>query len=160
MKFKNDNLPNDVDLQIIGILYKNSSTPFVEIAQQIGMSDATVHIRVKRLIAERIINKFTLSLNSDLLGYSHLAFIGINVRPGFTDHVIEALSNLDEVLEIHEIYGKFDLFLKIRAKDLIHMRDIIENKIGTLPNILKTKLMSILKTKKEEQKVCTNKMLA
>jgi hypothetical protein len=32
------------------------------------------------------------------------------------------------------------------------MRDIIENKIGILPNILKTKLMTVLKTKKEEQR--------
>jgi Lrp/AsnC family transcriptional regulator, regulator for asnA, asnC and gidA len=105
MKFENDDLLNNVDLQIIDILYKNSLTPFVQIAKQIGMSDATVHIRVKRLISEGIIRRFTLSINNDLLGYSHLAFIGINIRPGFTDHVIEDLSNLDEVLEIHEIYG-------------------------------------------------------
>jgi Lrp/AsnC family transcriptional regulator, regulator for asnA, asnC and gidA len=85
-----------------------------------------------------------------------LAFLRINVRSAFTDQVIEALSNLnlDEVLEIHEMHGKFDLFLKVRAKDLIHMKDIIENRIGILPNILRTKSMSILKTKKEEQKVC------
>ena len=152
MKFENDDLLNNVDLQIIDILYKNSSTPFVEIAKQIGISDATIHVRVKRLKDEGIIRRFTLSINNDLLGYSHLAFIGINIRPGFTDHVIEDLSNLDEVLEIHEIYGKFDLFLKVRAKGLIHTRDIIENKIGILPNILKTKLMTVLKTKKEEQR--------
>jgi Lrp/AsnC family transcriptional regulator, regulator for asnA, asnC and gidA len=159
MNFKNDNLLSVVDLQIIDILHKNSSTPFVEVAKRVGIFDATVHVRVKRLISEAIIRKFTLCLNNDLLGYSHLAFLGINVRQGFTDQVVEALSNLDEVLEIHEMYGKFDLFLKVHAKDLVHMRDIIENKIGILPNILKTKSMSILKTKKEEQIWCWHKIL-
>jgi DNA-binding Lrp family transcriptional regulator len=55
------------------------------------------------------------------------------------------------MLEIHEMHNRFDLFLKIRAKDLDHMRDIIERKIRKLPNIVETQLMTALKTKKEEQ---------
>jgi DNA-binding Lrp family transcriptional regulator len=55
------------------------------------------------------------------------------------------------------MHGRLDLFVKIRAKDLSHMRDIIENKIGTLPNILETELMTVLKTNKEEQIVSLNK---
>jgi Lrp/AsnC family transcriptional regulator, regulator for asnA, asnC and gidA len=106
---------------------------------------------------EGIISKFTISINYNLLGYDHLAFTGINVRPGLTDHVVEELSNLDEILEIHEMHGRYDLFAKVRAKNLNHMRDIIENKIGTLSNILKAELMTILKTSKEEQTVSLNK---
>jgi Lrp/AsnC family transcriptional regulator, regulator for asnA, asnC and gidA len=121
------------------------------------ISDATVHIRVRRLISGGVINKFTISLDNDLLGYDHLAFIGINVRPGIADQITEGLSNLEEVLEIHEMHGKFDLLLKIRAKDLNHLRDIIENKIGMLPNTLETELMTILKTSKEDQIVSLNK---
>ena len=34
-----------------------------------------------------------------------------------------------EPMRVHELYNKFDLVLKIRAKDLKHMRDIIDNKI-------------------------------
>ena len=159
MKFDNNNLLDDVSLQIIDILGKDSSMPFVEIAKQIGISDATVHLRVRRLKDEGVINKFTLSLDNDLLGYDHLAFIGINIRPGFTDQTIGELSNFEEVLEIHEMHGRFDLFLKIRAKDLNHIRDIMENKIRKLPNILETELMTVLKTKKEDQIVSLNKAI-
>jgi Lrp/AsnC family transcriptional regulator for asnA, asnC and gidA len=66
-------LLDNVNLQILDILAKNSLTPFVEIAKKIGVSDATVHVRVKRLIIEGIINKFTLSLDNNLLGYDHLS---------------------------------------------------------------------------------------
>jgi Lrp/AsnC family transcriptional regulator for asnA, asnC and gidA len=114
-------------------------------------------LRVRRLINEGIIRRFTLSLNNDRLGYDHLAFVGINIRPGFADQITEELSNLEEVLEIHEMHNRFDLFLKIRAKDLNHMRDIMENKIRILPNVLETELMAVLKTKKEEQIVSLNK---
>ena len=148
---------DDVDLQIIDILSKDSSTAFVEIAKQIGISDGTVHLRVRRLIDEGIIRRFTLSLNNDLLGYDHLAFMGINIKPGFADQITEELSNLEEVLEVHEMHNRFDLFLKIRAKDLNHIRDIVENKIRRLPNVLKTELMTVLKTSKEEQMVSLTK---
>ena len=83
--------------------------------------------------------------------------MGINIKPGFADQITEELSNLEEVLEIHEMHNRLDLFLKIRAKDLNHMRDIVENKIRILPNVLKTELMTVLKTKKEEQMVSLKK---
>ena len=156
MQFNNQ-LLDDVNLRIMDMLGRDSSTPFVEIAKQIGISDATVHIRVRRLISEGVINKFTISVDNDLLGYDHLAFIGINVQPGFADEPIDGLSNLEEVLEIHEMHGTFDLLLKIRAKDLEQMRDVVENKIGKLPRILETELMTVLKTKKEEQIVSLKK---
>ena len=114
LDYANEVLDN-VNLQIMDILGKDSTTPFVEIAKQIGISDATVHVRVKKLRDERIINKFTISLNNNILGYDHLAFAGINIRPGFADQVTEELSNLEEVLEIHEMHNTFDLFLKIKC---------------------------------------------
>jgi Lrp/AsnC family transcriptional regulator, regulator for asnA, asnC and gidA len=61
--------------------------PFVEIAKQIGISDATVHLRVRRLISEGVITKLTISVDNDLLEYDHLAFIGINIKPGFADQI-------------------------------------------------------------------------
>jgi DNA-binding Lrp family transcriptional regulator len=103
---------DDVNLRIIDILGKDSSTTFVEIAKQIGISDATVHLRVRRLIAAGIITKFTISVDNNLLGYDHLAFMRINTKPGFTDQVTQDLSYIEEVLEIHEMHNRFDLFPK------------------------------------------------
>jgi Lrp/AsnC family transcriptional regulator for asnA, asnC and gidA len=152
MQFNYDHL-DDVNLKILDILSRDSSTPFVEIAKQIGISDATVHIRVRRLTAAGIISKFTISVNNNLLGYDHLAFMGINVEPGSAEEVTVNLTNIDEVLEIHEMHGRFDLLLKIRAKDLNQMREIVVNKIRKLPNIIETELMTVLKSRKEEHMV-------
>ena len=139
------------------MLSKDSSMPFVEVAKQIGISDATVHIRVRRLIADGLIKKFTISVDNNMLGYDHLAFMGINIEPGFADEVTEGLLKIDEVLEIHEMHGRFDLILKIRAKDLDQMREIVVNKIRKLPRILETELMTVLKTRKEDQLVTLKK---
>jgi Lrp/AsnC family transcriptional regulator for asnA, asnC and gidA len=148
---------DEVNLKIINILKNDSSTPFVDIAKRIGVSDATVRQRIRRMIAAGIINKFTISVDNDLLGYDHMAFMGINISPGSADQIISDLLRIKEVLEMHELHGKFDLLLKIRAKNLIQMRDIVENKICKIPHILESELMTVLKTEKEEQTVSLEK---
>ena len=67
MNFDSERLLDDINLKIIDVLSKDSSVPFVEIARQIGISDATVHLRVRRLKDDGVINKFTLSVDNDLL---------------------------------------------------------------------------------------------
>lgn len=143
---------DDIDIKLIDSLGRDSSTTFVELARQIGISDATVHIRVRRLMSEGVIKKFTISLDYDLLGYDHLAFVGINFKPSVNvDATIDKLVNLEEVLELYEMHNSYDVFLKIRAKDFNHLRDIVENKIRALPNILNTELIIALKSRKEKQ---------
>jgi Lrp/AsnC family transcriptional regulator, regulator for asnA, asnC and gidA len=67
--------------------------------------------------------------------------------------VTASLSQFDEVLELHEMYAQFDLLLKIRARSLEEMRDIVVSKIRRIPQIIDTELMTVLKTVKEEQMV-------
>ena len=89
-------LLDKVNLQILDILAENYLTPFVEITKKICVYDATVHVRVRRLITEGIINKFTLSINNDRPGYDHLAFVGINVKPRFT---LKVWTHLRDIIE-------------------------------------------------------------
>lgn len=153
-------LLDEVNLRILDILGRDASRPFVEIAKELEISDATVHIRVRRLLAAGILRKFTIATDNVLLGYDHLAFIGININEGSADEVIASLSQFDEILELHEIYGQFDLLLKIRAKSLKEMREIVANKIGKVPQITEAELMTVLKTIKEEQMIPLKKDIA
>jgi Lrp/AsnC family transcriptional regulator for asnA, asnC and gidA len=146
-------LLDEINLRIIDILTRDASRPFVEIAKELEISDATVHMRVRRLVAAGIIRKFTIATDNRLLGYDHLAFMGINIKEGSADEVAAHLSTFDEILEIHEMHGRFDLLLKIRARNLDEMRDIVVNKIRRLPQITEAELTTVLKTIKEEQSV-------
>ena len=146
-------LLDDVNLRILDILGRDASRPFVDIAKELEISDATVHIRVKRLQAAGILRKFTITTDNVLLGYDHLAFVGINLSKGSRDEVLVALSQLEEILELHEMYGQFDLLVKIRSRNLEEMRDIIANKISKIPQITEAQSMMVLKTIKEEHTV-------
>lgn len=154
-------LLDEINLKIIDMLARDASRPFVEIARELEISDATVHLRVRRLVAAGIIKKFTIAADNRLLGYDHLAFMGINIREGSSaDEIAELLLLQDEVLEIHEMHGRFDLLLKIRARSLEEMRDIVVNKVRRLPQIIDVELMTVLRTTKEELSVSLKKDIA
>jgi Lrp/AsnC family transcriptional regulator for asnA, asnC and gidA len=146
-------LLDEVNLRILDILGRDASRPFVDIAKELEISDATVHIRVKRLQAAGILRKFTITTDNVLLGYDHLAFVGINLSKGSGDEVLVALSQIEEILELHEMYGQYDLLVKIRSRNLEEMRDIVANKISKIPQITEAQSMMVLKTIKEEHTI-------
>ena len=148
-----------VNCRILDVLSKNSSLPFVELAKQIGISDATIHTRVKKLLTLGIIKKFTIIVDNDLLGYDHLAFINLKIENGRTEETTKNLIEIDEILEIHEIYNKFDLMIKIRSKNLDDLRNTIVNRILSINYIKETELITVLRTRKEEQMISLNKEL-
>jgi len=152
MSFK-QNILDYINYKIIDVLSKNSSLPFVELAKQIGISDATVHTRVKKMISTGIIKKFSVIIDNNLIGYDHLAFIMVKLENGKTDQAVTILKEIEQILEIHEIYDKFDLLVKIRSKSLENMRDIIVNKILSITEVKEIELMTVLGTRKEEQMV-------
>lgn len=144
---------DEINLKILRILSEDSSKSFVDIGRLLELSDATIHMRVKRLMAAGLIKKFTIAVDNVLLGYDHLAFMGINIRQGSADEVTSELASFREILEVHELHGRFDLLVKIRARSLDEMRNIVVNKIRSMPQVLEVELMPVLRSAKEEAMV-------
>ena len=107
-----------------------------------------------------VIKKFTIFVDNDLLGYDHLAFINLKIERGKTEETTKNLMEIDEILEIHEIYDKFDLLIKIQSKNLDNLRDIIVNKILSINYVKETELMTVLRTRKEEQMISLQKEMS
>ena len=55
---------DNLDKKIIDIMKRDSRCPFVEIANQIGVSEGTVRSRVHRMTEEGIIRGFTIKTSS------------------------------------------------------------------------------------------------
>jgi Lrp/AsnC family transcriptional regulator for asnA, asnC and gidA len=140
-----------IDKKIIEMLQEDSRKAFVEIAKELGVSDPTIHVRVKKLQEAGIIEKFTAVLAPAKVEKGVAAFIEINIKPNTIEEVIRNLIRLDELLEIHETYGDYDIIAKIRAKTNEDLRDIVAKEIRTIPNIVNTRVTIVLKTRKEEQ---------
>ncbi len=146
-----------INLRIIEILEKNAMTTFIEIARIVGTSDATVHLRIKKLQQSGIIKKFTILINNCLLGYRTLVFIGVRIKQQDPEKIVSELVSIDEVLEVHEIYSYFDILIKLRTKDLEHLREIVALKIKKIDGIEDLTVMNVLKTNKDELNISLDK---
>jgi len=142
---------DEVDKKIIEMLQEDSRKPFVDIAKKLDVSDPTIHARVKKLQEAGIIEKFTTVLAPKKVEKAVAAFIEMNVKPNTIEDVIRALEGMNEVLEIHETHGDYDIIAKVRAKSNEEVRNLVVEKIRTIHEIIDTKVITVLKTRKEEQ---------
>ena len=139
---------DEIDYKILEILRRDARTPFTDVGRDLGISDATVHVRVKRMMDEGIIKRYTIEVDEKALGRNVCGFLLINVKPGSLEEVAKQLVENEKVNAIYEIHGPNDLIAKIGAGDLDEMRDLIL-KIREIPNVTTSELITIFKVWKE-----------
>lgn len=143
---KNNNLMvgqvDDLDLKMINILLKNANTPYSEIAKALKVSIGTIHVRIKKLEALKIIKYFSLELDHIKIGYDLTAYFGIKLEKGeMYEQVITELEKIPEIVEVHYITGAYSLFAKIVCQNTNHLRDILHDKIQLINGIKSTETM-------------------
>jgi len=140
-----------LDLKILGALRFDARKPFLELAKELKVGDATIHARVKKMFEEGVIKGFETIVDDSKLGYGITAFVEIKIRPGTADKAIGKLKSIDGVLEAHEIHGRCDILLKVRAKGLIEFRDKLVKEIRAVKEVISSEAYPVLKAAKEER---------
>jgi Lrp/AsnC family transcriptional regulator for asnA, asnC and gidA len=141
---------DEVDYKILETLKTDARTPFTEIGRELGISDATVHVRVKKMMDEGIIKKYTIEVGEEVFGKNVHGFVLINVTPGALAETVKQLAENEKVSEIYEIHGPNDLIAKVGAANLDDMRKLMLE-IRETPNVTTTELITVLKRWKERK---------
>jgi DNA-binding Lrp family transcriptional regulator len=76
------------------------------------------------------------------------AFVDIFVESQLIDEVVEALSRMEDVEELHEVTGEFDIVALISASDIEQFRDILKNKIMKIHGVKGTVTSIVLQAHK------------
>ncbi|MGB6681244.1 MAG: Lrp/AsnC family transcriptional regulator [Candidatus Bathyarchaeia archaeon] len=138
------------DLEILRILSEDSSKPFVDIAKKIGVTDGTIHQRVRKLKKSGAIKRFTVELNNEIIGKGSLAYAIIIVDPGYIEIVSEQISKYSHIIEVHEVHTQGQLLIKLRASSDNEIRDIIVGKIRKIKGVANTEVLPVYKIWKEQ----------
>lgn len=130
---------DEFDINIIKELEKDGRMAFSAIANNLKISNTMVHQRINRLMEQGIISGIKPVLNEKKIGYDWAAFTGITLKKDQDSvKVIEALKEIPEITECYYITGTFTLYIKMIAKDHEHMRQLLYDKIDSIPGISKT----------------------
>jgi len=83
---------------------------------------------------------------------SATAIVLLNTDIGSEDEVLEQLSRIDGVVEASVVYGVYDIVVKVRARSIEELKDIITNKIRKLAKVKSTLTMVVVEGKSFEKK--------
>ncbi|WP_297421142.1 Lrp/AsnC family transcriptional regulator [Thermococcus sp.] len=139
---------DEVDKKILTILQKNSRTPLREISKEVGLAESTVYERIKKLKERGIIQKFTVMLDPESLGFNIMAFILIKSKAGMYTSVADELSRYPQIVEIYETTGDYDMLVKIRTNGSDELNEFLD-RIGNVDGVVATHTMVVLKVHKE-----------
>jgi len=126
----------------------NISVP--NLSKKLGINASVLYSRIKRLGKKKLIKKFTIVVDETLLGISVKATVGINRDPKFKQQIHKALMETPEVSSISEVTGRFDMMVRVLAKNLETLHTVVIEKIGKIEGIQNTEtFVELQKTDKE-----------
>ncbi|OIP02766.1 MAG: hypothetical protein AUJ98_00255 [Bacteroidetes bacterium CG2_30_33_31] len=130
-----------LDRKILLFLYKDVRISVAEIARNCNVTGSAIHQRIQKLVENKIIDKKTYKPNIKTLGYNTLAFVGVQinlVEQRTHIQVFEHLKSIPEIVELHNITGKYSFLLKIYAKSNEHLKNLLVDKIQSVVEVVGT----------------------
>ena len=115
---------DDKDRRILNLLQENSRTSYMHIAEELGVSEATVRYRVKNLIENGVISRFTVLLNPRKIGYPITGILLVKIAPEHFDEASKQISDLDETRHVLQNTGEYNIVAVVKARDLEHLGDL------------------------------------
>jgi Lrp/AsnC family transcriptional regulator, regulator for asnA, asnC and gidA len=134
---------DEIDEKILRILQEDSRRAFVDIANEIGLSESAVRRRVKNLVDKAIIKRFTIELGaSDKTSAITLISVASSAD---TSAVSTRLMELTGVKVVYEITGQYDIAAIISAPAIVDINRCIDD-IRKIDGVSDTDTVIILKT--------------
>jgi Lrp/AsnC family transcriptional regulator for asnA, asnC and gidA len=136
--------PDQTDRDIISRLQYNGRTPFTDIADELGISEASVRRRVKRLTESGVMQIVAIA-EPRFLGLNGAGMIGVSVQAGHVDDVAQQIASFPQVTYLFMASGGFDLFVEVYCQTKEEFVDFLSQKLQKVPGVLRTETFMILK---------------
>ncbi|WP_299841127.1 Lrp/AsnC ligand binding domain-containing protein [uncultured Paracoccus sp.] len=132
------NIDDPINRKILAELVANARIPISELAERVGLSKTPVAQRVRQMEEIGLITGYRAILSPLKLGLTHVTYVEVKMsdtRQVALDRFNAGVRLIAEVEECYMIAGGFDYLLKVRSRDMVHFRQIMAERISTLPFI-------------------------
>ena len=118
------------NIKLLRILRENSRISYLEIARILGVSETAVRKRVKRLLEEGVIRRFTIEIDPKKVGYQVVAMIGLDTKPEALISVLEMLKELENVQSLYSSSGDHMIMMECWFKDYSELSKFVKSLEG------------------------------
>jgi Lrp/AsnC family transcriptional regulator for asnA, asnC and gidA len=140
---------DELDLTILSELSADASISVPKLSEKIKVNPSVVYSRIKRLVKKKLIQRFTIVVNDQELGYQVKALAGINMDSKKRDTIIDELFKINGVREIAEVTGRFDILVTLYAHSLDEMHKILADMIGNIDGVISSESFIEMKTREK-----------
>lgn len=137
---------DELDRKILAILQEDGRASHVNIARRLGVGHTRARDRILKMEEAGVIAGYQVILNPVKLGHDVECIVQLEVdqRLDF-EELARQLLQIDEVVEVINLTGPVDAHVRVWAKDIAHLREILYNKLSTLPAHKSTSSAIVLK---------------
>jgi Lrp/AsnC family transcriptional regulator, regulator for asnA, asnC and gidA len=139
---------DDLDRRIVDALVQDGRRPFVKIAHDLHVSEATVRQRVAKLTAEGVM-QITAVTNPLKLGYEVICMLGLSVEAAHAKAAAEVLVGFDEVTYLIACTGRYDLLAEVTCRSGDHLLEFMNERLGEVPGLQASESFGYLSVLKE-----------
>ncbi len=151
-KPKNPKVLDRTDRRILECLQADGRISNVELARKVNLTPTPCIERVKRLERQGFIRGYTALLNPELVNASLLVFVEIDLSHNSPDafrRFRDEARKLPEIMECHLVSGNFDYLIKARVSDMKAYRELLGDKILSLPGVNGSRSYVVMEVVKE-----------
>ena len=124
-----------LDRAIIGELTHDGRRPFLQIARNLGISEAQVRQRVRHITSSGVAEIIAIA-NPLGLGYTTTAWIAITVAAGRpVRELADRLSALPAITYVAICAGRYDIFTEIMCTSDAELLQVLDDDVRPLPGI-------------------------
>jgi DNA-binding Lrp family transcriptional regulator len=134
---------DEIDEKILKLLKDHARMTYVEIGEQVNLSEGAVRNRVQSLVSNGIIKKFTIEVaNTSKIR----SLTMISVEPSTpTFAVSKEVQKLIGVERIYEVTGEYDIITVVSHQNIEGINQCIED-IRKVKGVVKTNSVIVLRT--------------
>lgn len=140
------------DRQILECLQADGRISNVQLARKVNLTPTPCIERVKRLERHGYIRGYTALLNPELVNAALLVFVEIDLTHSSPDafrEFREEARRLPEIMDCHLVSGNFDYLIKARVSDMKAYRELLGEKILSLPGVSGSRSYVVMEEVKE-----------
>ena len=134
------------DRALLALLRDDARASTTELARKLKLSRTTVQSRMERLLRQRVIAGFTITVPDELEAELVRAHVLITLAPKRSGAIETALRKIAEVRVLHSVSGPFDLIAIVAAASIGEL-DALIDRIGGLDGVERTTSAIVLSTR-------------
>ncbi|EMR03706.1 Lrp/AsnC family transcriptional regulator [Cesiribacter andamanensis] len=145
---------DQIDRKILEILQNNAKITNAQLSKEVGLSPAPTLERVKKLEQTGIIQSYHAKLDPAKIGLGVSTFVHVGLKGHNKENIeifLNAIREIDEIIECHHVTGTGDFVLRVIAKDITSYQRLMLEKVSEISVVDNLQSMVILSTFKEKK---------